>query len=119
MKKFLHILLIALAVVSAAVSLAFGFIEGRILLSGDWLLHEQPAVGMLQYLLRFTAAAYAFLLSVRLTRCGICELTCTVISCAVMAVLVPNGFGILFLLLSSASLCVRLMTSPAGFCKNS
>lgn len=114
MKKFLFLLLIVLAVGSAAVSFLFLFIEGRMIVSGDWLLHEQPALGLIQYLLRFAAAAYAFFLSVRITRCGICELLCAVVSCAVMAVLVPNGFGILFLLLSAASLCVKLFVGTAS-----
>lgn len=37
-------------------ALAFAVIEGRLLVSGDWLLHEVPFFAFLRYFARFALA---------------------------------------------------------------
>lgn len=52
MKKLSKVLLIIISVIIAIASLAFAIIEGRLLLSFDWTLHEHEFLGFMQYLIR-------------------------------------------------------------------
>lgn len=113
MKKCSRILLVIPAVLSAVLSLLFLFVEGWTIFAGDWLLHEQPVVGLIQYLLRFAAAAGGFAVSLRLHRCGLTALLCLTASCAVMAPLVPNGFGVVFLILAVTAVLLKLLNLSA------
>ena len=56
MKTTLRILTGCLMILLILLAAAFIFIEGRLLFSGDWLLHEIPAVGFLQYFCRMLLA---------------------------------------------------------------
>lgn len=59
MKRFASCAMIAASVIVAVVSLAFIFIEGRILFSFDWSLYQQPFVGFLQHLARFCLSLFS------------------------------------------------------------
>ena len=59
MKTALRILTTFLMIVLLLLAAAFIFIEGRLLFSGDWLLHEIPTVGFLQYFCRMLLAVSA------------------------------------------------------------
>ncbi len=52
MKKAANIILGIVSVIIAILSLAFLVIEGRLLLSFDWTLHEHEFLGFIQYLAR-------------------------------------------------------------------
>ena len=59
MKSILRIAAVLFAAVLLLLAAAFMFIEGRLLFSGDWLLHEVPVLAFLQYFARFVLAAAA------------------------------------------------------------
>ena len=64
MKTILRILTRCLMILLILLAAAFIFIEGRLLFSGDWLLHEIPAAGFLQYFCRMLLAITAGVLAV-------------------------------------------------------
>ncbi len=104
MKKCWRILQGILSAAACLFAVLFLGIEGQKIVCGDWLLHEQPMIGLLQFLLRFGVAAGVFFSSVRNAagkRGTPWEGLFITVSCAVTAPLLPNGFGILFLLLSA------------------
>ena len=112
MKKTVRILQILLAAVSALLAAVFVFIEGYGVVSANWLLHEQAAIGFLQVLLRFVLAAGALMTSVRILigrKNNVYLGLCTAAACTVLAMLVPNGFGILFAALAYAVLLTCLI----------
>lgn len=107
MKKRLRIFQIALSAVSALIAFLYVMLEGQKILCGDWLLHEQPSAALLQFLLRLGISAGIFFSSLRQIsgkRQTVYESLCITVSCAVMAVLLPNGVGILFFGLSALQL---------------
>ena len=64
MKTTLRILTGCLMILLILLAAAFIFIEGRLLFSGDWLLHEMPVIGFLQYFCRMLLATTAGVLAV-------------------------------------------------------
>ena len=68
MKMMLRIVAVFIAVLLLVLAAAFLVMEGRLLVSGDWLLHEMPLFAFLQYLSRFVLAAAAALASIRILR---------------------------------------------------
>ena len=56
MKTTIRILNIFFAVLLLVVAAAFAVIEGRLVVSGDWLLHEMPIWAFLCYFSRFVLA---------------------------------------------------------------
>ena len=118
MKKLLRILQITVTVPDAVLALAFLLIEGRQVLSGDWLLHEQPLTGLFQYLLRSMIAAGVLLYSAAVLHgCGnnraLYFSLCIAAASALLAVLVPNGLGVLFLILALLSVLVNFLRYSA------
>ncbi len=103
MKKCCRILQGILGVVSGILAVLFFAVEGQKIVCGDWILHEQPLVGLMQFILRLGISASVLFSSVRNIRGkhgNMREDLHITVSCAVMAFLLPNGFGILFLLLA-------------------
>ena len=68
MKMMLRIVAVFIAVLLLVLAAAFLVMEGRLLVSGDWLLHEMPLFAFLQYLSRFVLAAAAAFASIRILR---------------------------------------------------
>ena len=64
MKTLLRVVWIICAVILLVSALAFAVIEGRLLFSGDWLIHEMPMIDFLQYFCRFTLAVITVILCV-------------------------------------------------------
>ena len=62
----MKIVRIVLGVILFAAALAFVIIEGRLLVSGDWLLHEIPALAFLMYFSRFALALCAAVFALRI-----------------------------------------------------
>lgn len=63
MKRVLNIFSIIISIVIIILSLAFIFIEGRLLFSGDWLVYDNPVTGFLRYCSRLLLAIFALLKS--------------------------------------------------------
>lgn len=56
MKKASNVILIIVSVIVAIISLAFVILEGRLVLSFDWSLHEHEFLGFIQYVARLGIA---------------------------------------------------------------
>ena len=113
MKKFLRITGIALAVIGLLLSAAFLVIEGEKLLCGDFLLHENHAVGLIQILLCTLLPLGIGISSVRqiMGRNTLYECLLTDVSCAVLALLLVNGIGAVLFALAVLNHSVNLMLS--------
>jgi len=70
MKTAGRILNFAMSIPVTLVSAAFVFLEGRLVLSGDWLIHEQPGLGLSQYVLRFGFAGLGLAVGLRVLAGG-------------------------------------------------
>lgn len=102
MKKLSNVLLIIFSVIIALVSLIFVVIEGRLVLSFDWTLHEHELLGFLQYLARLGIAALCLA-----TSCGsviyhnrksyVFEGLVFLAIAVTTAVFATNGFGLYFI----------------------
>ena len=64
MKKASNVILIIVSVIIAIVSLAFVILEGRLVLSFDWSLHEHEFLGFIQYVARLGIAILCLATSV-------------------------------------------------------
>ena len=64
MKTLYKIGIIVAFSLTIILSLAFSFIEGRMLFSGDWIAYENPFGGCIRYLLRFFIALCALTLAI-------------------------------------------------------
>lgn len=62
MRKTISILLYIISVIIGILSVAMMFIEGRLLLSGDFIIYDSVLNGLIRYLLRFIiASSYLFM----------------------------------------------------------
>ena len=59
---------IVFGVILFLLALAFVIIDGRLLFSGDWLLHEVPFFAFLRYFARFVLALGAAVFAILLCR---------------------------------------------------
>lgn len=66
MKTALHFLKVLLAACVFIFALMFAVIEGRLLFSGDWLLHEVPMIGFTVYFCRLSLSVLIGYLAVRI-----------------------------------------------------
>lgn len=64
MKKASNVILIIASVIIAIISLAFVILEGRLVLSFDWSLHEHEFLGFIQYVARLGIAILCLATSV-------------------------------------------------------
>ena len=110
MKRASRILLAAAAVPVILAGAAFLFLEGRLLLSGDWLLHQQPLLGFLQYLLRFALAGLAAFSGIRaLTgRTALFESFCLTAMTAGISLFAVNQVGLYLFLTAAIFLAANL-----------
>ena len=119
MKKFSDIICAVLAVVTIIIFALFLVIEGRILFSGDWLLHENKVLAFLQYFLKTAFSLFAIFTGVAVfikKFQGVIGLLC---DCLVVVALpaflfLSNGFGLYILILVvSLELAVKFKTLNA------
>ncbi|MBE6656935.1 MAG: hypothetical protein E7604_00660 [Ruminococcaceae bacterium] len=68
MKTVFRILTVIFAAILFVLAAAFLFLEGRLIVSGDWLLHEMPLFAFMQYFSRFAIAFLAAVGSICLLR---------------------------------------------------
>ena len=120
MKKASSIICAVVAVIVIIFSAVFCFIEGRLLFSGDWLLHESVVLGFLQYFLRTALCVFGIFVGVAVFIKKF-EKTVALLSTCLVSATVPaflfltNGFG-LYLLLAAAlfNLAVLFKTEANG-----
>lgn len=118
MKIFSRILNLCSAVLLALIGVAFCFIEGCLIFSGDFLLFESPILAFLQMLFRFGLAAGAVALGVLVIVKkeksflyeGLVALVCAII----MAPFLTNGFGLYFSLIAGAFCLSNSLYKKAG-----
>lgn len=106
MKKLSIFLLILTSSLVALVAALFIFIEGRLLLSFDWTLHEQEFLGFVQYLARVALAIYAFSVGAnsiryRHQKSFVFEGTSILAIAIALAFHVTNNFGLYFIILAA------------------
>ena len=104
MKIFSRVLNICSSVLLMLIGVAFGFIEGYLIFSGDFLLFESPALAFLQMLLRLGVAAGAVTLGVlvivKKEKSFLYESLVALFCALVMVPFLTNGFGLYFSLLA-------------------
>jgi hypothetical protein len=101
MKKFSNVLLIIFSLIIALVSLVFVIIEGRLILSFDWTLHEHEFLGFLQYLARLGIAALCLATSISSVvyhnrKSFVFEGIVFLVTALVLSIFATNGFGLYF-----------------------
>lgn len=101
MKKLSSILLIIFSIIIALLSLVFVIIEGRLVLSFDWTLHEQEFLGFIQYLARLGIAGLCLATSVssiayHRRKSFIFEGLVFLAIAIALSVFATNGFGLYF-----------------------
>ena len=105
-----------MAVIVIIFSAVFCFIEGRLLFSGDWLLHENKVLGFLQYFLKTAFSLLAIFVAVATFIKkfeGIIGLLsdCLVVVTLPAFLFVTNGFGLYILILAvSLNIAVKFKT---------
>ena len=111
MKLFSRILYFAAAAVITAVGAAYLVLEGRMLLSGDWLLHEQQAVAFTQFFIRFVFAGLAFVTGIRAMTGHLCLTAggCLAAAAAGLCLFASNRMGLYLLIASAVFLTAGLL----------
>ena len=104
MKTFSRVLNILVSSVVMLLGVAFVFIEGCLIFTGDFLLFESPALAFVQMLIRLLLAAGAFALGLfiilKKDRDFLPE-SLTALACTfLMAGFLTNGFGFYFILVA-------------------
>ena len=120
MKKASSIICAVVAVIVIIFSAVFCFIEGRLLFSGDWLLHESAVLGFLQYFLRTALCVFGIFVGVavfikKFEKIVVFLSTCLVAAIVPAFLFLSNGFG-LYLLIAvvSFNLAVLFKTEANG-----
>ena len=119
MKKASSIIFIIFGSIVALIALLFIVIEGRLLLSFDWTLHEQEFLGFAQYLARLALAIYAFSVAINSIRYReqknfIFE-GASILAIAIgVAIYATNGFGIYFIILAALYLGATIFMALAN-----
>ena len=103
MKKLAKGLFITISAVIAIVSLAFVVIEGRLVLSFDWSLHEHEFLGFIQYLARLGLSALCLVVSASSIiyinrRSFLFEAFCILAIAIAVATGATNGIGLCFII---------------------
>lgn len=106
MKKASTALLIISSVLVGLISLVLTVIEGRLVLSFDWSLHEHEFLGFIQYLARFGLSLITLIIayfSIRYNseRTFVFEAALVLAISVATIVFASNGFGIYFTALSA------------------
>ena len=105
MKRASSVIFIIASGLVALVSGLFVIIEGRLLLSFDWTLHEQEFLAFIQYLAKLALAIYTFSVAVNSIRYReqkdfIFEGISLAAIAVGLTIYATNGFGIYFTILA-------------------
>ena len=106
MKRASSVIFIIMSGLVALVAGLFVIIEGRLLLSFDWTLHEQEFLAFIQYLAKLALAIYTFSVAANSIRYReqkdfIFEGISLVAIAVGLAIYATNGFGVYFIILSA------------------
>ena len=121
MKKFAKGFLIFFSVRLAIISLAFTIIEGRLVLSFDWSLHEHELLGFVQYLARLGVAILCLATSISsivyMNRKSFIFEGCCMLAVAIaIATNATNGIGLYLIIASTLYLVATVFDHLA--CKS-
>ncbi len=112
MKKCSWLINLFVAALISLVGLVFLFLEGRLLLSGDWLLHEMKLLAFFQYLFKTALAAFCLLVGIRVfikkDKCFLFESIVILAACVAMAPFITNGFPLYFIALATVFILSNL-----------
>lgn len=112
MKTLSRILNIFSSSLMMIVGVAFVFVEGCLIFTGDFLLFEFPAVAFIQMLLRLLLAAGTFTLGlfviIKKDRDFLPESLAALACSFLLATFATNGFGLYFILLAGSFVLTNL-----------
>ena len=115
MKSLARILNIVTSALVCIIGLAFVFIEGCLIFTGDFLLFENEFVAFLQMFLRLLLAVGAILLGVftivKKKRSFLPESLLALLCVCIMSHFLTNGFGMYFILLAMLHAVTQLFYS--------
>ena len=118
MKKFSRIFRCASGALVSLVALVFTVLEATLLVTLDFTLYENPAIALVQLLLRLLIASSALVLGilslVRRTRSFLPHSLCLLASTAVMIPFVINHVGLCFAAVSALFFLSHLLALKAG-----
>ena len=105
MKRLSSVIFIIFSALAALISFLFIVIEGRLLLSFDWTLHEQEFLAFMQYLARLALAIYTFSVAVNSIRYReqknfIFEGASVLTIAIALSIYATNNFGLYFIILA-------------------
>lgn len=114
MKKAANIILGIVSVIIAILSLAFLVIEGRLLLSFDWTLHEHEFLGFIQYLARVGLSLLCLATSISslaymVRKTFIFEGLCLLAVAAAISISATNGVGLYMIIAASVYLASAVL----------
>lgn len=114
MKKAANIILGIVSVIIAILSLAFLVIEGRLLLSFDWTLHEHEFLGFIQYLARVGLSLLCLATSVSsivymARKTFIFEGLCLLAVAVAISISATNGVGLYMIIAASVYLASAVL----------
>lgn len=104
MRIFSRVLNVIASAVMMIVGVAFVFIEGCLIFTGDFLLFESPVLAFIQMLLRLILALGVFALGlfaiIKKDRDFLTEGLASLACAFIMASFLTNGFGLYFILIA-------------------
>lgn len=114
MKKAANVILGIVSVIIAILSLAFLVIEGRLLLSFDWTLHEHEFLGFIQYLARVGLSLLCLATSISslvymVRKTFIFEGLCLLAVAAAISISATNGVGLYMIIAASVYLASAVL----------
>ncbi len=113
MKKAANIILCIVSSIIAILSIAFLVIEGRLLLSFDWALHEHEFLGFIQYLARVGLSVLCLSASVSSIvymnrKAFIFEGFCLLAVAIAISISATNGIGLYMIIAASVYLAASV-----------
>lgn len=114
MKKAANVILGIVSVIIAILSLAFLVIEGRLLLSFDWTLHEHEFLGFIQYLARVGLSLLCLATSISslaymVRKTFIFEGLCLLAVAVAISISATNGVGLYMIIAASVYLASAVL----------
>lgn len=120
MRLLAKILFIVSCAIALILSLAFIVIEGRLILSQDWVIYDNPINGLIRYLLRFIFALIGLTMSIfefinlkkKNSFIGLCLVTANfslLVMSIILMILGSNGVGTILLIISLMIIFTKLL----------
>jgi len=105
MRKIVNVFYFTINIILMIISAVFVFIEGRLVFSGDWILHQNVLIAFMQYLIKFLLAIGCFvfgLISIlKRNKINTFYFSICIFAIAVaLSIYVSNGFGAYFIIFS-------------------